>query len=636
MKKLSEKVISIFRRIPRWMFVTVIAMIVITVYVFNYLIPKPIQYSFAGTTCVKSATLAPSLIISSDSDKFDISYKDTIKLGSFDLFSSKTCFTPKTSPEMGEYNVTAAPLGGTLFRSNFKLTVPEPPKVSSITTEKSVALGKPLRFTLSRPDATFSYKLHIADKSSDCQSIDSNLDCALDKLSLDQGASYSYKLLRSFNGQNATELTTGQFMTIPAVKIVETSVKPGQIIYSKPTEFIIKADKELSSASVSLHEIDGNNTKPIASSISRQGPIITVKLIADIQRQKSFRLKVESALAVDSSILAAPVSIDFTTSGGPKVTGVNIGSSGVSGSAKVIVQLDQAIAPNTDISRYASIAGGEASISKSGNQIIFSLKGLTRCQTFTLNVAKGITSADNGLASSSSWSHTSRTNCRSSSVIGYSVKGRPIVAYYYGSGSTTVLFTGGIHGSEPSGKSTLESWIAHLDSNAHKIPAGRQVVVVPNTNPDGIASGSRYNARGVNLGRNFPTANWQSDIDTSGGPKPGGGGSAPLSEPEAKALYNLTLSLRPRLMISYHAQGRLVGANRVADANSIAATYASSVGYKSMIGIAEEVMGYTITGEYEEWMGEKLGLPAILIELPSASGSYFNAHQSIMWRMVGI
>ena len=636
MKKSAEKIISIFKHIPKWVFIAVLVVFAVVIYVYNYIIPKPIQYSFAGTTCVKSATLTPGLIVASTSDKFTVSYKDTIKLGSFDLYSNKTCFTPIAEPESGEYDVAAAPLGGALFRTNFKLSVPEQPKLTTTAIKETVALGKPLRFKLSRPDATFSYKLLIVDKSTDCLSIDSSITCALDELGLDQGRSYDYKLVRNFNGQNTTELTNGQFTTIPAVKVIDTSVKAGQIIYNKPTEFTITADKQLSSARISLYEIDGDKTKPVATSVNHKDATITVKLSTELARQKSFRLNIESITASDDSILATPVAIDFTTSGGPKVTGVSIGSSGVASNARVVIQFDQAISANTDINRYASISGGGATISKTNNQIIFALKGLARCQSFTLNIAKGIASADNDLASSSSWSHTSRTNCRSSSVIGYSVRGRPIVAYYYGSGATTILFTGGIHGSEPSGKSTLESWIAHLDSNAHKIPAGRQIVVVPNTNPDGIASGSRYNANGVNLGRNFPTANWQSDIDTSGGPKPGGGGSAPLSEPESRALYNLTSSLRPRLMISYHAQGRLVGANRVADANSIAATYASNVGYRSMIGIAEEVMGYTITGEYEEWMGEKLGLPAILIELPSASGSYFNAHQSIMWRMVGI
>ncbi len=636
MKKIAKKIISIFKYIPRWVFVLLPILIVTVTYIINYVIPKPIQYSFAGTTCIKSSTLAPSLTTVSSSDKFTISYKDTIKLGSFDLYSGKTCFTPTVAPKSGEHVIVASPLGGALFRTSFKIVVPETPEIASVATNESIALGRPLRFKLSQPDATFSYGVTVGDSSTGCQSIDSSLSCALDTLKLEQGKTYAYKLARSFRGKDTVELINSQFTTIPAIKVIDSSVKSDQIIYNKPTEFTINTDKAISSARVSLNEIDGTKTTPLATSLSHQGTVLTIKPASELQRQKTFRLSIESIVASDDSMLASPVSIGFNTSGGPKITGVNIGYSGVAENARIIVQFDQSIRSDIDPSRYASIAGGSATISKTANQIIYTLKDMARCQAFTLNIAKGIIGADNDMASSSTWSHSSRTNCRSSSVIGYSVRGKPIVAYYYGSGPTTILFTGGIHGSEPSGKSTLDSWVAHLDNNAHKIPAGRQVVVVPNTNPDGITANSRYNANGVNLGRNFPTANWQSDIDTSGGPKPGGGGSTPLSEPEAKALHNLTASLRPRLMISYHAQGRLVGANRVADANSIAATYASSVGYKSMIGIAEEVMGYTITGEYEEWMGEKLGLPAILIELPTASGSYFGAHQSIMWRMVGI
>lgn len=83
-----------------------------------------------------------------------------------------------------------------------------------------------------------------------------------------------------------------------------------------------------------------------------------------------------------------------------------------------------------------------------------------------------------------------------------------------------------------------------------------------NTNPDGIAVGSRNNANNVNLGRNFPTANWKADIDTASGILKNGGGKKAGSEPETKALINLTRQLRPRVQISFHAQGSLVGANK--------------------------------------------------------------------------
>jgi len=55
-----------------------------------------------------------------------------------------------------------------------------------------------------------------------------------------------------------------------------------------------------------------------------------------------------------------------------------------------------------------------------------------------------------------------------------------------------------------------------------------------------------------------------------------------------------------------------------------------------MIGNAEEVMGYSITGEYEDWMGEELGVPAILIELPTLGGNYFNSQLNALLRLLTV
>ena len=155
-------------------------------------------------------------------------------------------------------------------------------------------------------------------------------------------------------------------------------------------------------------------------------------------------------------------------------------------------------------------------------------------------------------------------------------------------------------------------------------------MVVPAVNPDGIAAGTRNNAHNVNLARNFPSANWKADIETASGVLPGGGGVSPGSEPEAAALIALTRTLRPRLEVSFHAQGSLVGANKYADSVPIGEGYAKMVGYKTMFYNAEAVMGYSITGEYEEWMGEEMNIPALLIELPTLSGNYFSAQRSAL------
>ncbi len=198
------------------------------------------------------------------------------------------------------------------------------------------------------------------------------------------------------------------------------------------------------------------------------------------------------------------------------------------------------------------------------------------------------------------------------------------------------MFTGGIHGSEPSGYSTMQALVWYLQVNAGSvIPAGTQVVVVPNTNPDGIAKLSRNNVHNVNIDRNFPTANWKSDIDTSSGLIVNGGGTSAGSEPETQALMNLTRQLRPRLEVSFHAQGSLVGANKYSDSVAIGNIYSSTVGYGTMYYNAEDIMGgFAMTGEYEDWMGEEMNIPAILIELPTSSGNYINSQLTAITKMI--
>ena len=122
-------------------------------------------------------------------------------------------------------------------------------------------------------------------------------------------------------------------------------------------------------------------------------------------------------------------------------------------------------------------------------------------------------------------------------VIGHSVRGRPIVAYERGDRSApATLVVGVIHGSEPAGLAV----IAQL--RRLPLPPHVHLWLVPTANPDGLAAGTRQNAHGVDLNRNWPAA-W---VHT------GVSGPRPLSEPESRAMAAFIRRIKPKLTIWYH------------------------------------------------------------------------------------
>ena len=126
-------------------------------------------------------------------------------------------------------------------------------------------------------------------------------------------------------------------------------------------------------------------------------------------------------------------------------------------------------------------------------------------------------------------------------LLGHSIDGRSIVAFVGGDAAASrhVLVVGCIHGNEPAG-SAVTTALRSL-----RVPPGVQLWAIPFLNPDGAAAGTRGNAHGVDLNRNFPWR-WQhlTGLYYSG--------PEPLSEPESQIAYRLILRLRPAIAIWFH------------------------------------------------------------------------------------
>jgi protein MpaA len=128
-------------------------------------------------------------------------------------------------------------------------------------------------------------------------------------------------------------------------------------------------------------------------------------------------------------------------------------------------------------------------------------------------------------------------------LLGHSVRGRPIRAFELGDpAAPATIVVGVIHGTEPAGLGVVRR-LMHA-----QLPGGVHLWLVPTVNPDGLAAGTRQNAHGVDLNRNWPTA-WV----PNGRPWDGYyAGPRPFSEPENRATGAFLLRVRPALTIWYH------------------------------------------------------------------------------------
>ncbi len=625
-------------RVPQWAWVSGAVTVCLVIYGLIFFVPKPSELSYTQETCVRQLLLNPDIQQSTSEDFLAIP-RDVVRIGPASLWSTRLCFEPKTSPTPGVHSVAVAPLGGVIAAKQFRITVPDAPvAITSSLIGATIATVRPVTVKLSAADRLHTYSVTIGDATLPCPAEGAKLTCDVTLLQLEQGSTYPVTLQKSYKQQAPVNLAKGELTTHLPLNTTDISVADGHVAYDMPQEFTASFDKPLSSIDGTLVRVTGENaTDDVPVTVAVRDKTATITAAEALPRQATFRLTLKQAIATDGSSLEAPLSRTFFTSGGPKVSTVSVGAGNVAANATITLTFDQPLHESVDPAKVIRTTGVESVVRKvSATQVSLKLTNAPDCAAFTIVTEKGVKSGSNNEVSAEPWSHTSRITCGTSWSIGNSVKGRPITAYSFGSGPVT-LFTAGIHGSEPSATTTMQAWVEHLKVYAPSvIPAGKRVVIVPNTNPDGIAANSRNNANNVNLGRNFPTANWKADIETTNGLLVNGGGASPLSEPEAAALATLTRQLRPRVEISFHAQGRLVGANKFADSVAIGTMYATTVGYKTMFTNAEAVMGYAMTGEYEDWMGETMGIPAILIELPSPSGNYLQSQLPALKNMLAL
>jgi len=185
-----------------------------------------------------------------------------------------------------------------------------------------------------------------------------------------------------------------------------------------------------------------------------------------------------------------------------------------------------------------------------------------------------------------------------------------------------VLLIGGTHGDEYAAVSIVFKWMQTLD----KYHSGMfHWHVVPLLNPDGLLlhrPSVRLNANGVDLNRNMPSPDWYRQTAAywkSRGYDPRRyPGTAPLSEPESRWLYEEIRSFKPDAIVSVHAPYGLLDFDGPPEGPR-------DIGYLhlKLIGVYPGSLG--------NFAGIQHQIPVITAELPHAGIMPTTQQMSHMW-----
>ncbi|MBI4581866.1 MAG: DUF2817 domain-containing protein [Planctomycetes bacterium] len=181
--------------------------------------------------------------------------------------------------------------------------------------------------------------------------------------------------------------------------------------------------------------------------------------------------------------------------------------------------------------------------------------------------------------------------------LGRSVAGRPLKAQIYGTGEQTILMLATIHGNEQAGTPLLRKLGDYLREHP-QIVADKRVILIPVANPDGMASNTRGNLRGIDLNRNFPAWNYSPSR---------GHGSQPLSEPESRALSQVIAKYEPDRIISLHQPLTCIDYDGPGEALARAMAAATNLPLKKLGSLA---------GSLGSYAGLTKRIPIVTVEFP--------------------
>ncbi len=201
-----------------------------------------------------------------------------------------------------------------------------------------------------------------------------------------------------------------------------------------------------------------------------------------------------------------------------------------------------------------------------------------------------------------------------------SVEGRPIEVLSFGDGTRTILLMAGVHGDETNGVAMVGRITERL-RECDPLLLTNRIVVMPLVNPDGFETGTRRNARSIDINRNFPTRDFVGTEDAPGGVEP-------ASEPETRAVLDVVERFEPWMIITLHEALACVNYN-----GELAVPVAERMSECCGLEVKGDI-GYPCPGSMGTYYGWERGLPVITLELPK-EGDFASIERAV-WEELGI
>lgn len=209
---------------------------------------------------------------------------------------------------------------------------------------------------------------------------------------------------------------------------------------------------------------------------------------------------------------------------------------------------------------------------------------------------------------------------------GESELGVPLEFFGPDSGPVDLLVMASMHGDESDSTIALSEALRRVTADALVNP------VILAVNPDGVLRGTRCNANGVDLNRNWPAANWSpepvrykdhgqtvQDIELGTGRSAG-------SEAETRHLLALVERLQPRAIVTLHTP---LGCIDDPDDSPLGRWIAA----ETKLPLVPDV-GYATPGSFGSWCAEN-HLPVITWELPTEPlPDVIDSHVPVLMRLI--